>query len=165
MREFNDILIARGNDTVVFPTRIEENGCADVYANFEEHEIMIPAHTTKLIPTNICSSFSAKYRISIRERGSNTKSGLIVMAGQIDSGFRGMWFVALHNSNDIPVEITKGVDEVEKTEDFIRVPYSKAIAQFAVEFVPQVELKETTVEDILSIESKRGTGMLGSSNK
>ena len=160
-----EILVARANEEVNFPTKTNENGCYDLYANFDDYEIMIPAHTTKLIPTNLCSAYSEKYRISIRERGSNTKSNLIVMAGQMDSGFRGMWFVALHNSNDVPVEITKGVDEVEKTEDFIRVPYSKAVAQFAVEFVPDVTLKELSVEEILSIPSDRGTGMLGSSNK
>jgi dUTP pyrophosphatase len=87
------------------------------------------------------------------------------MAGQIDSGYRGSIFVSLYNGNDVPVEISKSISEVEKTEDFIRVPKSKAIAQFAMEEVPQMNIKEVTYEELLTIESERGIGSLGSSNK
>jgi dUTP pyrophosphatase len=84
------------------------------------------------------------------------------MAGQIDSGYRGEYFVALQNNNDIPVEISKSVNKVEITQDLIKVPYSKAICQFAVEEVPQVFIYEIDYEELKNIPSARGTGSLGS---
>ncbi len=150
-------------DTVM-PTKREEDGCYDLYIK-KDFTTIIQPHETKLVPTGIRSSFNSKYRIAFRERGSNVKSGLIVMAGQIDSGFRGSWFVALYNSNSVPVEITDLVTEVERTEDYVRVPVTKAICQFAVEKVPKVKLKQVPLDEILEDKSDRGTGCLGSSGK
>ena len=166
LEEIEDkILFAKVRPDAIIPTKREEDGCYDVYANFDEEMFVIQPHQVRLVPTGIASAFDKKYRIGIRERGSNTKGTLIVMAGQIDSNFRGMWFVALYNGNDIPVAISKEVTDVVKTEDYIQVPYAKAIAQFAVESVPEVEVKEVTFDDIKAIESDRGFGMLGSSGK
>ena len=159
------ILFAKVKPDAIIPTKREADGCYDVYANFDEEMFVIQPHQVRLVPTGIASAFDKKYRIGIRERGSNTKGTLIVMAGQIDSNFRGEWFVALYNGNDVPVAISKEVTDVVKTEDYIQVPYTKAIAQFAVEIVPEVEVKEVTFDDIKAIESDRGFGMLGSSNK
>lgn len=159
------ILFAKVRPDAIIPTKRDADGCYDIYACFDEEMFVIQPHQVKLVPTGIASAFDKKYRIGIRERGSNTKGTLIVMAGQIDSNFRGMWFVALYNGNDIPVAISKEVTDVVKTEDYIQVPYTKAIAQFAVEIVPEVEVKEVTFDDIKAIESDRGFGMLGSSNK
>ena len=159
------ILFAKVKPDAIIPTKREADGCYDVYANFDEEMFVIQPHKVRLVPTGIASAFDKKYRIGIRERGSNTKGTLIVMAGQIDSNFRGEWFVALYNGNDVPVAISKEVTDVVKTEDYIQVPYTKAIAQFAVEIVPEVEVKEVTFDDIKAIESDRGFGMLGSSNK
>lgn len=44
-------------------------------------------------------------------------------------------------------------------------PYSKAIAQLLVYYVPPMNVKETSYEELLQIPSKRGTGALGSSGK
>lgn len=161
----NTILFAKLRDDVKIPTKRYEDGCYDLYANFEEYEVMIPAHTTKLIPTGIISAFPSNYRIAFRERGSNIKWGAIIMAGQIDSGYRGEWVVAVHNALDVPIEITKGVSEIEKTSDFVRYPYEKAICQFAIEEIPDCEIITTTVDNIKSISSERGEGLLGSSGK
>lgn len=161
----NIIKIARTEKGAVMPTKRKEDGLYDLYPCFQEDGITIQPHEIKLIPTGIASSFDSKYRIAFRERGSNSKSGLIVMSGQIDSGFRGSWFISLYNANDVPVEITKDVFDIEKTEDFIRVPYTKAICQFAVERVPNVKIKWTSYDDILKDKSQRGIGCLGSSGK
>lgn len=158
------IKFAKTHPNAIIPSKRDEDGCYDIYACSDE-DIIIPAHTVKLIPTEIASAFPTGYRIGIRERGSNTKSTLITMAGQIDSGYRGKWFVALYNGNEVAVEITKNVTEVEKTDDFIRVPMSKAIAQFAVEIVPPTNVEEISYEELQSIPSERGMGALGSSNK
>ncbi|MGL5767873.1 MAG: hypothetical protein ACRCX8_19735 [Sarcina sp.] len=44
-------------------------------------------------------------------------------------------------------------------------PYEKAICQAVLIEVPKVEVVKSTVEDIRAIESTRGTGKIGSSNK
>lgn len=166
------IYFAKTKPNAIIPTKREEDGCYDIYACFEEKEITISAHTVKLIPTGIASAFSSDYRIAFRERGSNTKGTLIVMAGQIDSGYRGEYFVALYNGNNCPVTISKDFDEVTKTYKSgtdelgeIFVPYKKAICQCAVEEVPQIIINEILYEDLMKFTSDRGIGMLGSSNK
>jgi len=160
-----NIKFAKVKTNGIIPTKREEDGCFDLFSCFEDESISFKPHQVKLIPTGIASAFSSEYRIAFRERGSNTKSNLKVSAGQIDSGYRGEYFVALHNDNDIPLEITKLVNEVERTDDFIRVPYSKAICQFAVEIVPQVNIEEVSYEELIAISSERGMGCLGSSLK
>jgi dUTP pyrophosphatase len=161
----NDFLIAQIEPNVIAPTKRPEDGCYDIYAYFPEEFIAIQPHTVKLIPTGIKSAFDKKYRVSIRERGSNTKSCMITMAGQIDSNYRGEWFVAIYNGNDIPIEITKAVSDVTYEPDFIRVPYSKAIAQFAIEEIPDVDLQIVNQEIIDNFITNRGSGKLGSSGK
>lgn len=165
MNEMINVFFAKVNEDAVIPTKRDEDGCYDVYANFEEEYIAIQPHQIKLIPTGLASACNSGYRMAVRDRGSNTKSGLITVAGQIDSGYRGEWFIALFNSNDVPVEITKSVDEVVKTEDYIRVPYSKAIAQFALEIVPKACINEIQYDELKKIDSERGAGALGSSGK
>lgn len=147
------------------PSKTAENGCYDLYAAFDKDSIIIQPHSVKLIPTGIISAFNPRWRIAFRERGSNTKGNLEVMAGQIDSGYRGEWFVAIQNNNDICVEISKNTDNYVITEDYIIVPYSKAICQFAVEEVPVVEILKLDPEVIRAYASERGTGALGSSGK
>ena len=81
------------------------------------------------------------------------------------SGYRGEIFIALYNSSDIPVFITKSNQNLRNYMKVIQVPYSKAIAQFAIEEVPLMEIKEISYEELKNIESERGLGCLGSSNK
>ena len=128
--------------------------------------MVINPHRVKLIPTGIASAFDKKYRLALRERGSNTKTGLIVMAGQIDSGYRGEIFAALYNSGDYPVTISKNRSEFQQnTLNHKYWPYSKAICQAALEEVPVVDIEEITYEELLEMDSDRGTGKLGSSEK
>ena len=44
-------------------------------------------------------------------------------------------------------------------------PYEKAICQALLEEVPDVKIEEVTEEQLMAMESERGTGKLGSSNK
>lgn len=158
------IKFARVDDSVKFPTRRDEDGCYDIYAHITENFI-IPSHTNELVPTGLYSAFDKKYRIAIRERGSNTKANMIVMAGQIDSGYREEWFVSIYNGNDKKIILSDYYDKVIDGADAIYVPTSKAIAQFAVEYVPDVVISEISVDELQKINSERGTGALGSSNK
>jgi dUTP pyrophosphatase len=170
----NELLFAKVRSDAIIPSKREEDGCYDLYACFDEEYIIIPPHTNKLIPTGIASAFTSKYRLAIRERGSNTKSTLITMAGQVDSGYRAEIFVSLYNGNKYTVEITNDVKEVTFQKPIlfgiikkglIKVPYKKAIAQFAIEEVPKLIVSEIDYEDLKSIKSERGTGALGSSLK
>lgn len=161
----NELLFAKVRQDAIIPSKREEDGCYDIYACFDEDYMIIPPHTNKLIPTGIASAFTSKYRLAIRERGSNTKSTLITMAGQVDSGYRGEIFVSLYNGNDKAIKLTKGINEIFEYPNTLQVPYKKAIAQFAIEEVPKMIVSEVDYEDLVKIKSERGTGALGSSNK
>lgn len=171
----NDLAFAKIKPEAVIPTKEEENAGRDVYACFDEDYMIIPPFSTKLVPTGIASAFSSKYEIRLRDRGSNGSKGIHVNAGTIDSGYRGEWFVAWCNTNNKPVILSKlPIEELEKrffsdqdedTYDYIFYPAKKAIAQAEVHEVPVMNQFEIDYESLLKIESKRGTGSLGSSGK
>lgn len=141
------------------------DGCLDIFPCFDEESITIDAHDVALIPTGICATFPENYRINIRERGSNTKSCLQVMAGVCDSNYTGEYFVALYNANRVPVVLSKNVKELERGINYIFVPYNKAVAQLAIEYNPIVNIEEVNVEEITSLKTERGDGKLGSSGR
>lgn len=159
------IIWAKIRPDAIIPTKRDEDGWYDLYANFSDTDFIILPHTTRLVPTGIASAFSQKWKITLGERGTNTKSCLILQAGKIDSGWRGEYFVALYNGNDIPVVISKEVFEIEKYQTVIKVPYTKAICQFEITEVPVFNHIEVTYQELLLIKSERGLGCLGSSNK
>ena len=118
----NDLVFAKVKPNAIIPTKEEENAGRDVYACFDEDYMIIPAHSTKLIPTGIASAMSPKYEIRLRDRGSNGSKGIHVNAGSIDSGYRGEWFVAWCNTNYKDVILSKLsleelIDKYGKTED------------------------------------------------
>lgn len=160
------IYFAKVRENAIIPSKRDEDGCYDLYACFDEPKMVINPHTVKLIPTGIASACDKKYRFALRERGSNTKTGLIVMAGQIDSGYRGEIFVALYNGTDYPVNLVKDrKDFYQNTINHKYWPVSKAICQIALEEVPVVEVQEISFEELQKISSERGDGNLGSSDK
>jgi dUTP pyrophosphatase len=165
IKKLDEVLFAKIRPNATIPSKRDEDGCYDLYAYFDEDYIVIPPHEITSICTGIISSFSPKYRIGFRERGSSGTRGLEVMAGLIDSGYRGEWFVCLNNTTDRNIIISKAIDKVKIINNEIFYPYSKAIAQFAVEFVPKVIIKEVSADEIKSIPSERGEGVLGSSGK
>ena len=160
------VYFAKTNEYSIIPNKRDEDGCYDICACIDTNIIIMP-HEVKLIPTGICSAFSSKYRLAIRERGSNTKSCLITMAGQVDSGYRGEIFVALYNGNEVPMVLTNSILGIDKTisSEYIMMGTDKAIAQFAMEEVPNVIIEEISIDELKSISSIRGEGCLGSSNK
>lgn len=160
------------NSDAKIPSKRKEDAGYDVYACFEADFTKIPAHTTALIPTGIASALPEDYYFQIEERGSTGSKGIKKSAGVIDSGFRGEWFIAVTNSNDKDLYISKR-NAVSKLEyaarildtDIIIYPYEKAIAQAVLHHVPETDVKEISYTDLTTIESKRGTGVLGSSEK
>lgn len=166
----NKIYFSKVNPNATIPTKRDEDGCYDIYACFDEEYISIPPLTIKLIPTGIASAFSSKYRVGIRERGSSGTKGLSYRAGQIDSGYRGEWFIPINNTTNKLIIIAKK-ELVEKNpfllecEEITVYPYEKAICQAALEEVPMVNVIEIPYDKLKNMASERGTGKLGSSGK
>jgi dUTP pyrophosphatase len=166
VNKIDEILFAKVRPDAKIPTKIDENGCYDLYACFDEERMTIKPHEIVLIPTGIASAFDKKFRIDVRERGSSGTKGLARRAGQIDSGFRGEWFVCINNTSNNTIVITKqDLNSFYKAPNTTYYSYDKAIAQFAVEFVPRVTTKEVSYDELKEIKSERGMGMLGSSRK
>lgn len=161
----NKLYFAKLKEDVIIPSKREEDGGYDFYANFEEDEIIIKAHHTMLIPTKLLCAFSSDYVLVLRERGSNGVKGIGQRAGIIDSGYRNEIFVPLTNHNNKRLIISKKVDRVIDNINEVVYPYSKAICQALLVEVPKVEVVEITPEELKGIKSERGEGKLGSSGK
>jgi dUTP pyrophosphatase len=167
------VYFAKVRDNAIIPSKRDEDAGYDLYANVEAkeiegkliHEIYCPVFETTLVPTGIAMALPKTHYFNCKhERGSTGNISLSVLAGVVDSGYRGEIFVAitpLHKD----VLITSEVTEVEVGEDIIFYPYSKAIAQATIELVPQVNIVEITYEELKNIKSERGEGKLGASGK
>ena len=155
------------------PSKRDEDMAFDIYACFDEDYMIIDPHETKLIPTGIASACDSEYGFLLRERGSTGSKGIALRSGVIDSGFRGEWFIVWTNTTDKILFISKlSEDELSRVsvdyycyEDLIIYPYEKAIAQALVVPVPKVTVEEVSYDELKNIESERGMGALGSSNK
>lgn len=161
----NKLYFARDSKDVILPSKDSENGGFDIYAYFDEDEFIIQPHETRLVPTGLHSAFTEDYVLLGRERGSTGSIGMKVSAGVIDSGYRGQIFIAIINSNSVPIVISKLIKNKEITKDAIFYPYAKGIAQLILVPIPKVTVEEISVEKLQAIPSKRGNGQLGSSNK
>ncbi len=141
-----------------------EDAGYDLYACFEGENVIIKQGEIKPIPTGIAVSMLPDFCIKVCERGSSGINGLAVRAGVVDSGYRDEIFVVINNTSDRDIEITKTIDRVEDYTDYIKYPYSKAIAQAKVELVPNVQVKEINYEGLKKIPSERGMGKFGSTD-
>lgn len=159
-------------DAIVPSKRIEDAGY-DLYANVEGvehegkviHEIFVPAFETTLVPTGIAMALpNTHYFNAKHERGSTGKYSISVLAGVVDSGYRGEVFIALTPLHK-DVLITSEVTETEVGEHIILYPYSKAIAQGTIELVPQVNVVTLEFDELKKIKSERGDTKLGQSGK
>ena len=159
------IRFARLREGAIIPSKRDEDSDYDLYACFEEEEFVIPAFSTRLVPTGLISAFDEELGVKFEERGSNTKWCGIVQAGVIDSGYRGEWLCAVYNGNAVPVHISKAADAVQRLDDRVLVPYGKAICQFHVREIPRIGVEEVSADTVRACASERGEGKLGSSGK
>ncbi|MTK69971.1 dUTP diphosphatase [Turicibacter sanguinis] len=158
------INFAKVKPSAIIPSKRLEDGAFDVYACFEEDFITFEPHETKLVPTGLASAFSTDYVAILKERGSTGTKGIGQRCGVVDSGYRGEWFVPMTNHNNKRLVIAKE-SVAQNFDDCIVYPYEKAIAQCMMVEVPKMAIEEISYEDLLKIESERGTGALGSSGK
>ena len=103
----NELLFAKVRPEAIIPTKEKENAGYDIYACFDEDYMIIPPHSTKLISTGIASCVSDNYYLQVHERGSTGSKGMKYSAGVIDSSYRGEIFIALTNTNDVDIIISK----------------------------------------------------------
>ena len=158
------IYFAKVKPEGIIPSKRVEDGAFDIYACFEEEYMKVEPHETVLVPTGIASAFSSDYVAIIKERGSTGSKGIGQRCGVIDSGYRGEWFIALTNHNTKPLVIAKECVK-DSFEGSIVYPYEKGICQCMMVEVPKLQIEEMSYEDLLKMESERGTGALGSSGK
>lgn len=167
-----NVKFAKVHPDAIIPSKRDEDMGFDIYACFDEDYIVINPHETKLIPTGIASACNPEYGFLVFERGSTGSKGIARRCGVIDSGYRNEWFIGLTNTTDKVMFISK-LSERETygkyygdimSRSFV-YPYSKAIAQVLVVPVPKVEVEEIPYEELKEINSERGMGALGSSNK
>lgn len=161
----NKLLFAKVKQNAIIPTKELENAGYDLYANFEETELVIEPNEIRLISTGISTAFDYNYVFIVKERGSTGSIGMSVRMGVVDSGFRGEINIGINNTSDKTIIISKEHDKVVKTSDIIIYPYTKAIAQGILTIIPDLESEEISYEELLTIKSNRMDNWLGSSNK
>ena len=137
----NDLYFAKVNPNAIIPTKEKENAGYDIYACFNKDFLVIPPHSTKLVPTGIASAISDKYYLGVAERGSTGKIGMKYSAGIIDSGYRGEIFIGLSNINDVPIVISKLTRE-ELEENYGKIGYGETIYMTEEEYEDLIYLED-----------------------
>ena len=112
---------------------------------YSDESITIPAGTTVLVSTGVAFAIPKGYAGLIWDRSSMGVKGVHRHAGVIDSGYRGIVKVCLHNTTTKPYTIENG----------------DRIAQILIQETPTIRLHE--VEELDSTE--RGSGGFGSTGK
>lgn len=102
---------AKVRPNAIIPTKRTEDAGFDLYACFYEDLMIIPPHKVILVPTGIASAFDNNIVVKLSERGSTGTKQMAQRCGVIDSGFRGEIKVPISNLNDVPIIISKLVDE------------------------------------------------------
>ncbi|MBQ8468156.1 MAG: dUTP pyrophosphatase [Clostridia bacterium] len=172
----NEIYFAKMREGARIPTKRDEDAGYDLYPCFEGDYFVIKPGETRAVPTGIAMAFDKKYYVQIEERSSMAKIGIKKSGGVMDSGYRGEYLIMTYNTLAVPFVISKIAEEdmpdiieengvVCKKGELKYYPYSKAICQAVMQIVPQVESKEISYEELISIESERKTGGFGSSKK
>ncbi len=166
------IYFSKVKENAIIPSKERENAGYDIYACFDEDFIEVKPHETKAIPTGIAWASSPEYYLQIEERSSTGIKGIKKSAGVVDSGYRGEILVAITNSTDKVLLFSKlDVEKLSTSypqyneQNTIVYPYKKAIAQGVIHRVLEFDIQEIPYEELLKMESKRGTGKFGSSNK
>ncbi len=164
------VYFAKLKKEAVIPSKRGEDAGYDVFPCIEGPFLRIPPMQTVLVPTGIASAFPAGYYFQIQERGSTGSRGIAKRCGVIDSGYRGEWFLPMTNLNPLPLFIAKPSSRplLEKSAEkkMIMIHYcNKAIAQAIFLRLPEAGICELSYDELLKIDSERGTASLGSTDK
>ena len=120
-----NLKVKRLENFIDFKQREFGNAGFDLYA--AEAGVVMP-HGQEIVPVGIVTSFSAEYYMRVAPRsGLAAKNGIDVLAGVIDSSYRGEWKVILRNNSNISYaykvgdRIAQAIPEKISTEEFIFV--------------------------------------------
>lgn len=171
-RKFKNIW-AKVHPDAKIPTKRREDAGYDIYACFDEDELILKKLQPNFVPTGIASALPPSFYWNVKhERGLTGKYGMLLLSGCIDSGYRGEWFinicplykdVVISKTYQFPIE--NGKKKPVELEDKIMYPYDLAIAQAVKLPVYDDENIEIPYKELLKIKSERGTGKLGDSGK
>lgn len=155
------IKVYRATPTAKLPTKAyEEDLGYDLYADMKyyQHDGLpypnlvspwyVAGGSTTRISTGIHIELPKGYGAVMKPRSSQGSRNLDIYAGVEDGGYRGEWFVCVHNSNIAPLYINPG----------------EKIGQFILIKNPQSAIVEVQSLGQLS-ESQRGSKGFGSSGK
>lgn len=160
------IKFAKVRPTAKIPSKRNEDAGYDIYADFEDDYMLVPSHTTVMIPTGVACACNTDYCFIIKERGSTGTKGIAQRCGVIDSGYRGEILIPITNTTNKCIFIAKKDSEIHNGMSKGQIyPYEKAIAQLLLIPVPTADVEEYTYEELKVIPSKRCMGILGSSRK
>lgn len=163
-----ELIFASPYDNVKIPSKRDGDAGYDIYAHFDDEYMVIEPHTCQLIPTDLYTAFNQNYVMILKERGSTGTKNMGQRSGVIDSNYRGAIFVPLSNHNDKPILITKETSEATLdalSNDYIIYPYSKAICQALMMYVPAMDVFKVSMDYYETLTTERGDGALGSSGK
>lgn len=165
----NTLYWAKVKESAIIPTKREEDAGYDIYPCFQDDEIILNPGETVMIPTGISSAFHASKVAILKERGSTGTKGLGQRSGVIDSGYRGEWLVPItnhHINKKVFIIKEKALKDLNKKDDnVLYYPYEKAICQAVFLDIPTLDSKEIALSELKEIDSIRGDGKLGSSQK
>jgi dUTP pyrophosphatase len=139
MKELKVVLL---HDKAVPPKRAYNSNGFDLHA-YGNH--IISVNETKIISTGFAAELDPGYVALVWDRGSLGSQGITTLAGVIDSDYRGIWSVVLHNLSD---------------QQFL-INHGDKIAQFLIH---RVEHPEVIIVKELST-TERGAKALGSTDK
>lgn len=171
MKEKIEVLYSRENESVIIPTKDEENAAYDIYVDpiwlKEKHEgeLFIEPLETVMIPTGLRMVTPTEYYIQIAERGSTGSKGMKYSAGIGDSRYLGEYNVFITNCSTNIIRLHDPKIKCIYDGDMTNYPSNKGIAQFMIKRVEKASFKEITKEELLNLDSKRKDGKLGSSGK
>ena len=117
-----NLKVTKMNGFINLTQRTEGNAGFDLYAT---EEGSIGPGERAIVPVGICTSFSPEYYMRIAPRsGLAAKAGINVLAGVVDSSYRGEWKVILHNTSklhfdwEIGDRVAQAIPEKISTDQF-----------------------------------------------
>lgn len=120
-----NLKVKRLENFIDFKQREFGNAGFDLYA--AEAGVVMP-HGQEIVPVGIATSFSPEYYMRVAPRsGLAAKNGIDVLAGVIDSSYRGEWKVILRNNSNVSYayrigdRIAQAIPEKISTEECIFV--------------------------------------------
>lgn len=148
----------------------KESGWYDI---FNSQDVQIRPGIITMVPTGIKTEFSPDLRAKINEKSGRGLAGLTCHAGCIDADYRKEWFVLMsiiqptYNAclNDYVNEKQRLMLESLETRGLIEIPKDTAVAQFKLEYVPNVWVDVSGDNAIYMESDMTRTGGFGSTEK